>query len=52
MSKTIFDEDNYENNFITVPASNKNMQKKPKSKFTILDDLDELNEIINGPGAN
>lgn len=26
--------------------------KKNKPKFTILDDLEELNEIINGPGAN
>jgi len=28
------------------------MQKKGKTKFTMLDDIDELNEIINGPGAN
>jgi hypothetical protein len=28
------------------------MQKKARPKFTILDDMEELNEIINGPGAN
>jgi fructose-1-phosphate kinase PfkB-like protein len=47
-SQSIEDQRNDEN-FLSYMQ---NSEKKTRKKFTILDDLDELNERINGPGAN
>jgi len=41
MSKAIVnDTEKGEDNFITLPNSTKNMQKKARPKFTILDDME------------
>lgn len=39
-----------EDNFLTYSQNSQN-QKQARQRLTILDDIDELNEDINGPGA-
>lgn len=47
-----FEEDLIDEQFLSISRNTTAQPKQPKAKFTILDDLDELNEMINGPGAN
>jgi hypothetical protein len=52
MSKTLFEDDMGDEQLLSPTNTQNVLQKKPRPKFTMLDDIEELNEIINGPGAN
>ena len=52
MNKVLFEDEQADEQYSSPTNTQNMMQKKARPKFTILDDIEELNEIINGPGAN